>query len=92
MPPPSSSDSQNELMDSQKEQIEVQRLQLDFDFVLQLGDPNYIRNLQQRDYFSDPNFLYYLNYLLYWQKPEFLSILVGVKEPKCINIIKKTIQ
>ena len=89
MPAPDDFLRQNPVHDpNQLEQSEIHRLQQDFDFILSLCDPEYIRSLQLKGLFDDPDFLYYLHHLQYWQKPEFSSILVGAKSPSCINVIK----
>ena len=64
-------------------------MQADFEFLMQMANPEYIRYLQLEKYFDDIDFMHYLKYLLdYWSEPKYMSILVSARMPKCLGILK----
>ncbi|VDO66885.1 unnamed protein product, partial [Schistosoma margrebowiei] len=49
--------------------IQMDRFQIELEFVQCLANPNYLNFLAQQGWFEKPNFIKYLKYLLYWKDP-----------------------
>ena len=60
---------------TETEKLKILELTQDLEFVQLLANPNYIKYLNERNYFEDQAFLNYLNYLSYLKNPDYLKFI-----------------
>ncbi|XP_019856081.1 PREDICTED: mediator of RNA polymerase II transcription subunit 31-like [Amphimedon queenslandica] len=63
---------------------DVQRFELELEFVQSLANPQYLTFLGQRGYFKEKTFVNYLKYLQYWKTKEYSHFL---KYPQCLHFL-----
>ncbi|KAI8149429.1 SOH1-domain-containing protein [Fennellomyces sp. T-0311] len=61
---------------SPNEKDDLERFQMELEFVQCLANPWYLNHLAQQQYFKDEAFIHYVEYLQYWKQPEYAKFVV----------------
>ncbi|KAJ1654524.1 suppressor of hpr1 [Dispira simplex] len=54
----------------------LERFQIELEFVQCLANPWYLNHLGQQQYFKQPEFVAYLKYLQYWKQPQYAKYII----------------
>ena len=68
---------------------ELERFEIELEFVQCLCNPHYLNFLAQRGYFRDSAFINYLTYLLYWKQPEYIKFLRYPQALKFLELLQE---
>lgn len=68
---------------------ELERFEIELEFVQCLSNPYYLNFLAQHGYFREPAFINYLKYLKYWATPEYLKFLRYPQSLKFLELLQE---
>ena len=68
---------------------ELERFEIELEFVQCLSNPHYLNFLAQHGYFRETAFINYLKYLQYWAKPEYIKFLRYPQALKLLELLQE---